>query len=495
MLATCLCSYTVWGCKRDDHKGVTMVLAVLRGAFLVLVAAVTMLYLLPFQEDQAVSFSTVVLMLAMALAISFSVVITDIRSPKKNLSAGSGVFLGLLAGLLAAYAMSFVINLIGVIAAPVEMKQETGPIFNLLQGVKVLIGLVTCYIGITLVLQTKDDFRFVIPYVEFSREIRGNRPTLLDTSVIIDGRILDLMQTKLVQGTFIVPKFVLNELQAVADSTDRLRRARGRRGLDVLQKLQETSHADVSFTDADAEGNSVDQKLVSLAKSLEARVMTNDFNLNKIATLRGVDVINLNDVAKSLRPVVLPGEAMRVQLVKPGEGPTQAVGYLEDGTMVVVEGAKPFIGQDVELTVTSMLQTSAGRMIFGRYHGEQSSKSVPPGSLSPARKSHPYIATGDGHGADHSHGDSDHSHHTPPPPTGPSASAGSTSAAGSISPSTPSAGNPASPTASVTPDAPHTDHTPTNPAAPGPDVAPHDPAPPRPSRPTGFYGRNPRRGH
>src|SRR5690606_26446592 len=223
-----------------------------------------------------------------------------------------------------------------------------------------------CYISISMVLQTKDDFRFVIPYVEFAKELRGSRPTLLDTSVVIDGRIVDIIQTRIVQGTLIVPRFVLNELQLIADSSDKIRRTRGRRGLEILQKLQENQTVDVRIQDVDVEGTGVDQKLVALAQQTQARIMTNDYNLNKIATLRGVEVINLNDLAKALRPVVLPGEPMTVKVIKPGESPTQAVGYLDDGTMVVVENGRPHLGQEVEIVVTSTLQTSAGRMIFGK---------------------------------------------------------------------------------------------------------------------------------
>ena len=240
-----------------------------------------------------------------------------------------------------------------------------------------LIGLVTCYLCMSLVMQTRGDFRFVIPYVEFAKEIRGNRPALLDTSVIIDGRILDIVQTQTIQGTLLVPKFVLNELQLVADSSDSLRRARGRRGLDILRKLQETSHVDVAIDDTEIEGATVDQKLVAQAQSMRARIMTNDYNLNKVATLRGVDVININDLAKALRPVALPGEQMNVKIIKTGEGPNQGVGYLEDGTMIVVENARSLIGQDVDLVVTSMLQTTAGRMIFGRIDAAANASAPP----------------------------------------------------------------------------------------------------------------------
>jgi uncharacterized protein YacL len=347
-----------------------MILYILRGAFILLAASVTSLYLLSNQTGFNVDFPKFVLFLGVTVGISAAIIAFDALSKQKKLSAISGVFLGLSAGLLAAYAMSFVVDLIGVLTAP-DKDPERAAFLNLLRGVKVILGLITCYIGISLVLQTKDDFRFVIPYVEFAKETRGNRPILLDTSVIVDGRVLDIIDTQLIQGTLIVPKFVLNELQQIADSADKLKRARGRRGLDMLQKLQENSIIEVVIDDADAEGTGVDQKLISLATQNRGRVMTNDYNLNKVANLRGVDVINLNDLAKALRPVVLPGEHLFVKLVKGGEGPTQGIGYLDDGTMVVVEYGKSHLGQDVDLIVTSTLQTSAGRMIFGKFANEE----------------------------------------------------------------------------------------------------------------------------
>ncbi len=342
-----------------------MVLYILRGGFILLVAAVTMLYVLPFQADQGTDFDNVLLMTGLALGVAGLIVLVDVAVPGKKLSAISGVFLGLLAGLLAAYALSFVVDLIGLLAVP-EGKADHEAFMNLLEGVKVIIGLVTCYVSISLVIQTKDDFRFVIPYVEFAKQVRGQRPTLLDTSVIIDGRVLDVADTNILQGHLIVTKFVLDELQAIADSSDGLRRARGRRGLDILKQLQANPRVDVGIEDSDAAGATVDQKLVSAAQQLQARIMTHDVNLNKIASLRGVEVININDLAKALRPVVLPGERLDVKLIKPGEAANQGVGYLDDGTMVVVENGRAQVGSQAEVTVTSTIQTSAGRMVFGR---------------------------------------------------------------------------------------------------------------------------------
>ncbi len=351
-----------------------MILYILRGTFIILVAAVTALYLLPNQWGADLNFPQFVILMMAALAVAGLIIAIDVASPRKRLSAISGVFLGLIAGLVAAYALSFVVDLIGLLA-PRPRGVTASAFANLLQGVKVLIGLISCYVAMSLALQTKDDFRFVIPYVEFAKEVRGNRPTILDTSVIIDGRILDIVQTNVLQGTIIVPRFVLQELQHVADSADRLRRERGRRGLDVLQKLQDGHLVEVHIDETDPPGSSVDQKLLALAERQQARLMTNDFNLHKVATLRGMDVINLNDLAQAMRPVVLPGEPMSVKVIKPGEAPTQGVGYLEDGTMVVVEGARHRLGETLDITVTSTLQTKAGRMVFGKIADEKPDRS------------------------------------------------------------------------------------------------------------------------
>jgi len=219
-------------------------------------------------------------------------------------------------------------------------------------------------------MQTKDDFRFIVPYVEFARTTRGARPLVLDTSAIIDGRIVDIAQTGFFEGDLIVPRFVLDEVQTIADSPDKLRRNRGRYGLDVLNRLKAADRVEVRIFDAEvpevAQSNDVDAKLVALAKHLQAVIVTDDYNLNKVAQLRGVSVLNINDLANALKPVVQAGEEMSVEVIKPGEQPGQGVGYLDDGTMVVVEHGREHIGRKVNIAVTSVLQTSAGRMIFGR---------------------------------------------------------------------------------------------------------------------------------
>ena len=194
------------------------------------------------------------------------------------------------------------------------------------------------------------------------------RYKILDTSVIIDGRIADVCETGFVDGTLVIPQFVLKELQLVADSSDSMRRNRGRRGLDILQKIQKMAGVEVVVSDVDfAEVKEVDLKLIELARTMPGKIVTNDFNLNKVAQLRGVEVLNVNELANSLKPVVLPGEIMKVFILKEGKEYNQGVAYLDDGTMVVVDNARKMISKTIDIVVTSVLQTTAGKMIFGRY--------------------------------------------------------------------------------------------------------------------------------
>jgi rRNA-processing protein FCF1 len=229
------------------------------------------------------------------------------------------------------------------------------------------IMFVLSFLAILAILHTKDDFKFVIPFVELRREGKTGRPLLLDTSVIIDGRIADIVETRVIDTPIIIPRFVLDELQTIADSSDKLKRNRGRRGLDILNRMRKTRAVDIQIQDVTlphVEG--VDSKLVRLAKMIDARIVTNDFNLNKVAQVQGVEVININDIANAVKPVVLQGERLTLKILRTGESPGQGVGYLDDGTMVVAEDCANKIGQTVDLTVTNVLQTSAGRLIFGR---------------------------------------------------------------------------------------------------------------------------------
>lgn len=240
------------------------------------------------------------------------------------------------------------------------------------QSVQLSFTIVFCYLGMMMALRSKDEFSVIIPYVKFEQQGKNEEFVLLDTSVIIDGRIADIAKTSFIDSKFVIPRFVLKELQQIADSQDSLKRNRGRRGLDALNKIQKSSNLNVRIHDEDfPEIHEVDAKLVKLAKKIQAKIFTNDYNLNKVAELQGVTVLNINELANALKPVVLPGEVMDVRLVKEGKEYNQAVAYLDDGTMVVVEGARRLIGQKVEVEVTSVIQTAAGRMIFAKLASQQ----------------------------------------------------------------------------------------------------------------------------
>ncbi len=222
------------------------------------------------------------------------------------------------------------------------------------------------YIGMILAMRSnKEDFSLIIPYVRFASQNKPENLILLDTSVIIDGRIADLIESNFVEGLIIVPRFVLRELQYVADSNDPIRRVRGRRGLEVLSRIQQNTRIEVKIHEGDfPEEKEVDGKLVKLAKALNAKLYTNDFNLGKVAELQSVPYVNLNELASLLKPVILPGEAFALRIVREGKDKGQGVGYLNDGTMVVVNQAQNLIGQQVNVQVQSLLQTGAGIIVF-----------------------------------------------------------------------------------------------------------------------------------
>ena len=311
----------------------------------------------PYEVFKGHQFMAFVLM----LAVSQTVTLVDIFTPRKRIEVISAIYFGLLIGVLLSYMLMQTTN---PLLEALKLLKYEGPI-------KLVLTLMVTFLSTSLLIQTRDDFRFVIPYVEFARELKGIRPLILDSSALIDGRIADVVETKILDSKMIVPDFVLKEVQDIADSQDKNRRIRGRRGLEVLAKLQQMPHAEVSVYDTkkkefDFRGLTVDQRLVQLGKDLNGRIVTSDFNLNRVAAVQGVEVINLNDVASSLRPRYLPGDPLKVRVIREGEGPGQGVGYLDDGTMVVCEQAREMIGKEIETTVTSVLQSSTGRMIFAR---------------------------------------------------------------------------------------------------------------------------------
>jgi uncharacterized protein YacL len=353
------------------------------GAILISVAMIAVQHIQAIDPDASYQ-SWIAFFCILGAGVFF--VVTDVLIRDKQITTISAIYFGLLLGLLLGHILSTAVDPFlfdwgtptGTGAGTAVARGQT----QLKALVALLITTFCCYITISTLLQTKDEFRFIIPYVEFSRQIKGSKPLVLDTSVIIDGRIADICDTRFIDAKLIVPRFVLQELQAVADSSDKLKRNRGRRGLDMLKRMQNNNKIDLVLHDANMSElrdiAKVDERLVMMAKVLGARVVTNDYNLNKIAQLQGVDVINLNELSNALKSVALPGELMGVKMVKAGDQIGQGVGYLEDGTMVVVEQGRSYLGQDVMITVTSVLQTPAGRMIFGRIDGRTGQTPPPP---------------------------------------------------------------------------------------------------------------------
>lgn len=348
----------------ERPKG-SMVLLVLRGCFGAVVIGVAARTAIDFSGAGGSDALAWTLLIGIILA-GIGVVAFDVGVRDKQITTISAVYFGLVMGFLLG-------QLFWAALAPVVGGDPLNPT-PLATSLRGLITLFCCYVSISVLLQTKDEFRFIIPYVEFSKQIKGGKPLVLDTSVIIDGRIADICETRFIDQKLVVPRFVLQELQSIADSSDKLKRNRGRRGLDMLKRMQSSSKVELEIYEEmprELEGvDKVDERLVILARTLGARVVTNDFNLNKIAQLQGVEVINLNELANALKSVALPGEMMRVRIVKQGDQHGQGVGYLEDGTMVVVEQGRAHMNEEVLIAVTSVLQTPAGRMIFGRFEAQ-----------------------------------------------------------------------------------------------------------------------------
>jgi uncharacterized protein YacL len=290
-----------------------------------------------------------------AAALALAIIFFETRVRRASLRTLIGAAMGSILGIMGATLIGFLITVQG--ALPPDVRAY----------VTLVLLLLMAYVGL-MVGAAKGEFLDLSALGGFLRERSSRNMKILDTSVIIDGRIADIVETGFLEGVLVIPNFILRELQQIADSPDAHKRNRGRRGLDILHRLQTKHGVTVQFSDVDfPELRDVDQKLIELAKQLDAKIVTNDFNLNKVAQLRGVEVLNINELANALKPVVLPGETMRVFILKEGKEANQGVAYLDDGTMVVVDNARKMIGKTIEATVTSVLQTTAGKMIFGRY--------------------------------------------------------------------------------------------------------------------------------
>ena len=288
--------------------------------------------------------------------VGLSIVLFEWKLRYVSLKRLIGAAIGSVLGIIGAYMFSLVIR-------------NSLPENQTRSFMQIMVMLLMAYVGLIVGANKGDLLNLSALGGVFGGEKQFRKSyKILDTSVIIDGRIADIAETAFLDGIIVIPQFVLRELQLVADSADSLKRNRGRRGLDILQKLQKSAHLQIQIVEDDFPAvREVDLKLIELAKVYEAKIITNDFNLNKVAQLQGVDVLNINELANSLKPIVLPGEIMKVFVLKEGKEYNQGVAYLDDGTMVVVDNARKMIGKTIDISVTSVLQTTAGKMIFGKW--------------------------------------------------------------------------------------------------------------------------------
>ena len=285
------------------------------------------------------------------------------KTPITRLTAGIlGLILGLVGAALISIPLSFLPGLLGRL-------------------MPAIFSVIFCYLGIVIAVAKHQEINSISSHLTYSKNdsfetpIRPEKNVLLDTSVIIDGRIAEIAHTGFIPGAIVIPRFILQELQYIADSEDSLRRQRGRRGLEILAQLQKEPNVDVRISDLEVDGvKDVDGKLIVLARQLNCQILTNDYNLNKVADLQGVAILNVNDLANAVKSVMLPGEGLRIKVIQEGKEHNQGVGYMEDGTMVVIENGRNFLNQDIYVVVTKILQTAAGRMIFARQEKETGAK-------------------------------------------------------------------------------------------------------------------------
>ena len=291
--------------------------------------------------------------MVIGLGATILIILTEYLFRRVSLKVIAGGILGFILGLMAA----------NIIATPLKFVPLERSIVNF---ILLLMNGFFGYIGVTIGIREGEKFN-PTNIKKLFKGAEDENVKIMDTSVIIDGRIADVCETEFLDGVIIVPQFILHELQHIADSSDSLKRARGRRGLDILHRIQKMGHMEVRITEEDfPKIREVDSKLIALAKKLGAKVITNDFNLNKVAELQGVKVLNINDLSNAVKPMALPGESMRVFVLKEGKEASQGVAYLDDGTMIVVENGRKHINKTIDVAVTSVLQTAAGRMIFAK---------------------------------------------------------------------------------------------------------------------------------
>ncbi|MBS1859960.1 MAG: TRAM domain-containing protein [Acidobacteria bacterium] len=340
-------------------------------AIFVSVLTITAFFLRPFQAAPVVA-------AVAGLVLGLLIVLFEMRLEKVTLTRLIGAACGSFLGIVGAFVMTLVVG-----------KAVPDPFLA------VALLLLMAYVGLVVGAKKGDMLNLAALGGIFGGEKTSKKTfKILDTSVIIDGRIADIAETGFLDGVLVIPQFVLRELQLVADSADSMKRNRGRRGLDILQRIQKMAHLNVQIVEEDfPHVREVDMKLIELAKVYDCKVITNDFNLNKVAQLHGVEVLNINELANSLKPIVLPGETMRVFILKEGKEYNQGVAYLDDGTMVVVDNAKKMISKTIDISVTSVLQTTAGKMIFGKFDERGHAQAGQERHERPARKNEPQPVT------------------------------------------------------------------------------------------------------
>ncbi|MGD0773949.1 MAG: PIN domain-containing protein [Candidatus Solibacter sp.] len=341
-------------------------LIIVRGIF-ILVLTISAYALHPFNSSRGMA-------AAVGLIFGLCIIFFEVRLERVSLKRLIGAACGSVLGIVGAFIMSLVLA-----------KATPEPFLQ------VCLLLLMTYIGLIVGAKKGDMLNLSALGGIFGGEKSSKKShKILDTSVIIDGRIADIAETGFLDGVLVIPQFVLRELQLVADSADSMKRNRGRRGLDVLARIQKMANLSVQIVEEDfPQTREVDMKLIELAKVFDCKVITNDFNLNKVAQLHGVEVLNINELANSLKPIVLPGETMRVFILKEGKEYNQGVAYLDDGTMVVVDNAKKLISKTIDISVTSVLQTTAGKMIFGKYDERGHTTAASERHDRPVRKSDP----------------------------------------------------------------------------------------------------------
>ena len=358
---------------RQRQRTRTLLLSALRAVFVVLVVATVALTLSSAPESaQYFPLESIAGTLIAALAAAFLVIIADIMTPKKDLASVLAVYLGVSFGLVASLGLA---ALLDVIAEAWELKDGQTQIYlGLIKGIG---GLCLIYLSVSIVLSTRDDFRLIIPYVQFEKRAQGTIPLVIDTSALIDGRLIELAKTGMVDAPIVIPRYVIDELQSLSDSRDRLKREKGRRGLDVVQGLQEV-YPETKLVDAPGEDDDVDRRLLDTAELEGYRIVTTDLGLTKIARIKGLPVLNLNEVTGALRGNMVPGMRVETTIIRAGEEQGQGIAYLPDGAMIVVERGEALIGTTCEVEITNVIQRSGGKLVFGKAVEPDESGGTPP---------------------------------------------------------------------------------------------------------------------